>query len=82
MGKLFAIVTLIAAALLALSYLMPVVQIFFVRDGKLIGRDHFFMRAGEGDSEETVLQSFIKQYYMGTPFIPKEFLKMSRNVVM
>lgn len=51
-----------------------VVQIFFVRDGKLIGRDHYFLRAAAGDSSGQVLQSFIKQYYMGTPFIPRELM--------
>lgn len=51
-----------------------VVQVFFVRDGKLIGRDHFFLRAAAGDQPEQVLQSFIKQFYMGTPFIPRELV--------
>lgn len=51
-----------------------VVQIFFVRGGKLIGREHFFLRATAGESKGAVLQSFIKQYYMGTPFIPKELM--------
>lgn len=51
-----------------------VVQIFFVRGGKITGRDHFFLRAAAGDSKSTVLQSFVKQYYMGTPFIPKELM--------
>lgn len=51
-----------------------VVQIFFVRDGKLIGREHYFLRAAAGDSRSQVLQSFIKQYYMGTPFVPRELM--------
>lgn len=51
-----------------------VVQIFFVRDGKLIGRDHYFLRAAAGDGSSQVLQSFIKQYYMGTPYIPRELM--------
>ena len=51
-----------------------VVQVFFVRDGKLIGRDHFFLRAAAGDQKEQVLLSFIKQFYMGTPFIPRELV--------
>lgn len=51
-----------------------VVQIFFVRGGKITGRDHFFLRAAAGDSKSAVLQSFVKQYYMGTPFIPKELM--------
>jgi len=51
-----------------------VVQIFFVRNGKLIGRDHFFLRIASGDTKNVVIQSFIKQYYMGTPFIPRELM--------
>ncbi len=51
-----------------------VVQIFFVRDGKLIGRNHYFLRAAAGDGSSQVLQSFIKQYYIGTPFVPRELM--------
>lgn len=51
-----------------------VAQIFFVRNGKLIGRDHFFLRAAAGDQRGQVLLSFIKQFYMGTPFIPRELM--------
>ena len=51
-----------------------VVQVFFVRDGKLIGREHFFLRVARGDKKEQVLQSFVKQYYAGTPFIPGEIM--------
>lgn len=51
-----------------------VVQIFFVRGGKITGREHFFLRAAAGDSKAVVLQSFVKQYYIGTPFIPKELI--------
>ncbi len=51
-----------------------VVQVFFVRDGKLIGRDHFYLRVARGDKKEQVLSSFLKQFYAGTPFIPKEIL--------
>ncbi len=50
-----------------------VVQVFFVRDGKLIGRDHFIF-GWRGDKKEQVLSSFLKQFYAGTPFIPKEIL--------
>lgn len=49
-----------------------VVQIFFVREGKIIGRDHFHLSVGTGDSKEQILTGFIKQFYAGTPFIPKE----------
>lgn len=46
-----------------------VVQIFFVRDGKLIGRDHFFLRAAAGDGKSQVLRSFVQQFYIGTPLM-------------
>ena len=51
-----------------------VVQVFFVRDGKLIGRDHFHVRIGTGDNGGQVLAEFLKQFYAGTPFIPKEIM--------
>lgn len=51
-----------------------VVQIFFVRDGKLIGRDHFHLNGTQGEREEDILQDFIKQFYAGTPFIPREVM--------
>ena len=49
-----------------------VVQVFFIRDGKLIGRDHFYLRVAKGDTKAQVLSSFLKQFYAGTPFIPSE----------
>ena len=48
-----------------------VVQIFFIRDGKLIGREHFYMRIEYEDTRSQIIGSFIKQYYAGTPFIPR-----------
>ena len=51
-----------------------VVQVFFVRDGKLIGREHFYLRVARGDTKAQVLSSFMKQFYAGTPFIPKEIM--------
>lgn len=51
-----------------------VVQVFFMRDGKLIGRDHFYLRVARGDKADQVLSSFLKQFYAGTPFIPKEIM--------
>jgi len=51
-----------------------VVQVFFVREGKLIGRDHFHLNGIEGDTNDEILQSFVKQFYAGTPFIPKEVM--------
>ena len=48
-------------------------QIFFVRKGKLIGRDNFFLADG-GESEEEVMSAFVKQYYNEATFIPKEIV--------
>ena len=50
------------------------VQVFFVRNGKLIGREHFYLTTVPGDTGKDILTSFIKQYYIGTPFIPRELL--------
>ena len=49
-----------------------VVQVFFVREGKLIGREHFHLNVGMNDNKEQILTSFIKQFYAGTPFVPRE----------
>ena len=49
-----------------------VVQVFFVRDGKLIGREHFHVSASMAEEDGQILGSFIKQFYAGTPFIPRE----------
>ena len=49
-----------------------VVQVFFIRDGKLIGRDHFYLTGVNGESNGTILSSFVKQFYAGTPYIPRE----------
>ena len=51
-----------------------VVQVFFMRGGRLIGRDHFFLRVARGDTKAQVLSSFLKQFYAGTPFIPAEIM--------
>ena len=51
-----------------------VVQIFFIRGGRLIGRDHFFLRNSSEESKGQILESFIKQFYAGTPFIPAELM--------
>lgn len=51
-----------------------VVQVFFVRNGKLIGRDHFYLTTVPGDTGTDIITSFIKQYYIGTPFIPHQLL--------
>lgn len=51
-----------------------VVQLFFVRDGKIIGREHYFLTVAPDDSRSEILGSFINQYYGGTPYIPKELM--------
>lgn len=51
-----------------------IIQIFFVRDGKIIGRDHFYMANTAEDSKGQIMQSFVQQFYAGTPFIPKEIM--------
>ena len=59
---------------LALDREDAVAQIFFIRDGKLIGRDHFYLRVAAGEERSGVLLSFLKQFYAGTPFIPRELM--------
>lgn len=51
-----------------------VVQIFFLRNGKLIGREHFYMTQIEEPVADKILTSFVKQFYAGTPFIPREIM--------
>ena len=51
-----------------------VVQVFFVRDGKLIGREHYYMKNVEEKENPDILQDFVKQFYAGTPFIPREIM--------
>ena len=51
-----------------------VVQVFFIRGGRLIGRDHFYLKIGEGDGAGEILSSFVKQFYAGTPYIPAEIM--------
>ncbi len=51
-----------------------VVQVFFIRDGKLIGREHFYMTHVSGISRSQILLDFVKQFYAGTPFIPRELM--------
>ncbi len=54
-----------------------VVQVFFVREGRLIGRDHFYLRIAPEEKQSEILSSFVKQFYAGTPFIPKELMLQS-----
>lgn len=51
-----------------------VVQVFFIRGGRLIGRDHFYLKIARGDKDKEILSSFIKQFYAGTPYIPSQLM--------
>lgn len=51
-----------------------VIQIFFIRNGKLIAREHYYMTNVYQSSHEEIMTNFIKQFYSGTPYIPKELL--------
>ncbi len=51
-----------------------VVQVFFVRDGKMIGREHYYMTNVSENDGAGILQEFVKQFYAGTPFIPRELM--------
>ena len=51
-----------------------VVQIFFLRNGRMVGREHYYMKNTESETDESILTSFLKQFYAGTPFIPREIM--------
>lgn len=51
-----------------------IAQVFFIRDGRMIGRDHFYLRVANGEGPGDVLLTFLQQYYSGTPFIPRELM--------
>ncbi len=51
-----------------------IVQMFFVRDGRVVGREHYYMNHTEDESTEDILAAFLMQFYTGAPFIPKEIL--------
>ena len=51
-----------------------VVAVFFVRDGKVVGREHFHLTNTEEESKEDIMTAFVKQFYAGTPYLPKEIL--------
>ncbi|WP_110955341.1 excinuclease ABC subunit UvrC [Massilibacillus massiliensis] len=59
---------------MARSGLGVCMQVFFIRSGKMVGRDHFLLTGSEGESDEAVLTAFLKQYYNQTTFIPREIL--------
>lgn len=54
-----------------------VVQVFFIRDGRLIGREHFYVTIANEDTTGQILNSFLKQFYSGTPYIPREIMLQS-----
>lgn len=56
-----------------------VVQTFFIRGGKLIGRDHFHLSGVEDEEDGEIMASFLKQFYAGTPYIPKEIFLGTRT---
>lgn len=56
-----------------------VAQVFFVRGGRLIGREHFFLTVEDSGDPGEILRSFITQYYAGTPFLPRELI-LDRDV--
>ena len=59
---------------LAIDGFETVVQVFFLRNGKLIGREHFYMTQVEEPVANKILTSFVQQFYSGTPFIPREIM--------
>lgn len=59
---------------MALSFHFGVVQLFFVRSGKIVGREHFFLEQIEGETEQDVLANFLQQYYSLADYLPKEIL--------
>ena len=59
---------------LAVEGFEAIMQVFFIRGGKLLDREHFYLTPAPGDSENDIVTSFIKQYYAGPPFLPGEIL--------
>ena len=51
-----------------------VIQVFFVRSGRMVGREHYFMKNSEGAEDAVILSQFVRQFYAGTPFIPREIM--------
>lgn len=49
-------------------------QVFFIRSGKMVGRDHFLLSGGEDEADDDILTAFVKQYYSRAAFIPREIL--------
>ena len=59
---------------MARSELGVCMQVFFIRGGKMVGRDHFLLRGSEGETDEALVEGFLKQYYNQASFIPREIL--------
>jgi excinuclease ABC subunit C len=59
---------------LALADALACVQVFFVRGGKVVGSEHFFLDVGEEEDQSEILRSFVQQYYNQTRFVPQEVL--------
>lgn len=59
---------------MARSELGVCMQVFFIRAGKMVGRDHFLLSGSEGEADEAVLAAFLQQYYYRAAFIPREIL--------
>lgn len=51
-----------------------IIQMFFVRDGKMVGREHYYMKHAQEESDEEIMSAFLTQFYLGAPFIPKEII--------
>ena len=51
-----------------------IVQMFFIREGRIVGREHYYMQHAQEEPSEDILSAFLMQFYMGAPFIPKEIL--------
>lgn len=51
-----------------------VVQVFFVRNGKMLGREHFYLTGVASETRSSIITNFVKQFYSGTPYIPKELI--------
>ena len=51
-----------------------IIQLFFVRNGKMVGREHYYMRHTEEENDTNIMAAFLMQYYAGAPFIPKELI--------
>ena len=51
-----------------------IAQVFYLRNGRLIGREHYYLKTDEDETDEKLLKSFIMQFYSGTDFIPKKLM--------